>query len=221
MRRTDGYLTNQTFFDADQFQTGSEDFVLTDTSSELCPRVPHQLPVGSCDVQQCISDDDCSERQRKCCYNGCAYTCLPEVYRPAHLDWIKEPKRRLELVETCSTSFQEDEDDDSDPLLCPHGYQCSIDDPGKPEAGIPNRGHCVKVMDVRKVTEEITKLEPSPSMDQMLQADAPYDFPPPQHCMLGYDGLMLLSGHSITKNGTECFCVEAELKCGIKEVPAS
>ncbi|CAL1535499.1 unnamed protein product, partial [Lymnaea stagnalis] len=72
-------------------------------------------------------------------------------------DWIQEPARRLQFgqswlvpgpnenlnVEMCSTTPL---DDDSDPLVCPHGYECSIDDVGSPETGVPNRGHCVRVM---------------------------------------------------------------------------
>ncbi|RUS87132.1 hypothetical protein EGW08_005132, partial [Elysia chlorotica] len=190
---------------------------------ELCPRVPSQLPVGSCDLHQCVSDDDCSDRQLKCCYNGCVYTCLPEVHHPARKSVLCVINSTEMSIEMCSTSYQEeDEDDDSDPLVCPHGYECSIDDPGKPEAGIPNRGHCVKVMDVREVKEKTIEPQSSPSIDHMLQADAPYSPPASRHCMLGYDGLMLLSGHSITKDGRECFCLESELKCDkIKQVPES
>lgn len=229
----DSWLADGTFYDVDQLQ-GGDDLLITDLNSELCPRVPNELPVESCDVTQCISDDECSGRQLKCCYNGCVYTCLAEVHRPVQIDWLQEPQKRLQYgsswtipdqngnidVELCSTTPVEDDDDDdddADPLICPHGYECSIDDPGKPEAGIPNRGRCVKVIDVRKVTE---KLEPKPSlsMEETLQADAPYSYTP-KNCPLGYDSLVLLEGHSITQNGRECLCEAAELKCDVKAKP--
>lgn len=56
-------------------------------------------------------------------------------------------------VEMCSTTPPED---DSDPLVCPHGYVCSIDDVGNPEQGIPNKGHCVLVEDASAKSGEMT-----------------------------------------------------------------
>ncbi|GFS26072.1 WAP four-disulfide core domain 1 [Elysia marginata] len=229
------WLADGTFYDVDQLQ--DDNLKVADLDSELCPRVPKELPVGSCDAKECNSDDECTGRQSKCCYNGCVYTCLAEVHRPVHIDWIHEPRRRLQFgpswlipgpddnsdVEMCTTTHlkDNDDDDDADPLVCPHGYECSIDDPGKPEVGIPNRGHCVKVIDVRGVTDTVKSL-PSPRIDQNLQADAPYaDYVPTKNCPLGYDGLVLLSGHSITQNGRECVCKEAELNCDIKAEPVS
>ena len=44
---------------------------------DLCPPVPPVLPPGGCDVETCESDRQCGGL--KCCYNGCVYTCLPEV----------------------------------------------------------------------------------------------------------------------------------------------
>ena len=52
--------------------------------TELCPPVPALLPEGSCHAQKCSSDRECEDSgARKCCYNGCIYTCLPELAPPA------------------------------------------------------------------------------------------------------------------------------------------
>ncbi|PVD35487.1 hypothetical protein C0Q70_02450 [Pomacea canaliculata] len=126
--------------------------------AELCPPVPAVLPEGSCDLPTCSSDRMCGADgdRRKCCYNGCIYTCLPELRPPPFFDWILEPRRRLRsglswLItgpdraneeESCSTSLMTD---DADPLLCPEGFFCSIFDRGEPDNGIPNQGVCVKV----------------------------------------------------------------------------
>lgn len=52
--------------------------------AELCPPVPAVLPEGSCDLPTCSSDRMCGADgdRRKCCYNGCIYTCLPELRPP-------------------------------------------------------------------------------------------------------------------------------------------
>ncbi|XP_036998314.2 WAP four-disulfide core domain protein 1 isoform X2 [Artibeus jamaicensis] len=121
-------------------------------SEDSCPPPPRSLPPGACQVARCRADFECSSDQR-CCYNGCAYTCLELVPPPPVVDWLVEPKplwlggngwlldgpKEVSQVEPCSTTA-----DGVEPLLCPTGYECHIVLPGDMAKGIPNHGHCVK-----------------------------------------------------------------------------
>ncbi|XP_053522731.1 WAP four-disulfide core domain protein 1 isoform X3 [Artibeus jamaicensis] len=60
-------------------------------SEDSCPPPPRSLPPGACQVARCRADFECSSDQR-CCYNGCAYTCLELVPPPPVVDWLVEPK---------------------------------------------------------------------------------------------------------------------------------
>jgi len=128
--------------------------------SARCPPPPKQVPNTACKASKCSSDARCGAGQR-CCNNGCTFTCLPSMPVPQAIDWIREPPRRSksgnswlvpgkeqdEQVEWCSTNLVES---DADALLCPHGYQCHIEDLGDPANGVPNRGRCVKQRKKRK-----------------------------------------------------------------------
>ncbi|XP_066098682.1 WAP four-disulfide core domain protein 1 [Saccopteryx bilineata] len=119
---------------------------------DSCPPPPRLLPPGACQVARCQADSECPGDQR-CCYNGCAYTCLEAVPPPPVLDWLVEPKPRwlggngwlldgpeeVLQAEACSTT-----EDGAEPLLCPSGYECHILNPGDMAKGIPNHGQCVK-----------------------------------------------------------------------------
>ncbi|KAM8774873.1 WAP four-disulfide core domain protein 1 [Rhynchonycteris naso] len=119
---------------------------------DSCPPPPRLLPPGACEVARCQADSECPKDQR-CCYNGCAYTCLEAVPPPPVLDWLVEPKPRwlggngwlldgpeeVLQAEACSTT-----EDGAEPLLCPSGYECHILNPGDMAKGIPNHGQCVK-----------------------------------------------------------------------------
>lgn len=120
--------------------------------ADYCPPPPQFLPPGACQAKRCEGDAKCPPLHR-CCYNGCAYTCLEMMRPPPVLDWLVQPKPRwlggngwlldgpeeALPAETCSTT-----EDGEEPLLCPSGYECHILSPGDASQGIPNRGHCVK-----------------------------------------------------------------------------
>ncbi|BFZ23748.1 hypothetical protein BsWGS_26787 [Bradybaena similaris] len=190
--------------------------------SNLCPPVPKRLPLGGCDLAQCSSDRECTDKQLKCCYNGCVYTCLPEIKPPPYFDWIREPSRRLQFgqswlvpgpnlqldVMRCSTTASQE---DSDPLVCPHGYECSIDDDSRPAEGIPNSGHCVKVAD--DVTDVRATSPPgNDSVSIKLAGDAQEDTASLHACHLE-DHMIILSGHAISFEGQNCQCQETLLVC--------
>ncbi|KAG8437485.1 hypothetical protein GDO86_008259 [Hymenochirus boettgeri] len=94
------------------------------TKNDRCPPPPQSLPEHACEVPSCRSDSEC-ERHKRCCYNGCIYSCLESVQPPP--------------AEACSTT-----EDGDEPLHCPTGYECHIINPGSPAEGIPNRGQCIK-----------------------------------------------------------------------------
>jgi len=49
------------------------------------------------------------------------------------------------VVDWCSTSYIYDVAVDEEPLLCPHGYVCQLDnDDRHPQNATPNRGRCVR-----------------------------------------------------------------------------
>ncbi|XP_003462005.1 WAP four-disulfide core domain protein 1 isoform X2 [Cavia porcellus] len=120
--------------------------------ADRCPPPPRTLPPGACQAVRCQADSQCPQHWR-CCYNGCAYSCLEAVPPPPVLDWLVQPKPRwlggngwlldgpeeVLQAEACSTT-----EDGAEPLLCPSGYECHILSPGDVAKGIPNRGQCVK-----------------------------------------------------------------------------
>lgn len=120
--------------------------------ADRCPPPPRTLPPGACQAVRCHADSECPQQQR-CCYNGCAYSCLEAVPPPPVLDWLVQPKPRwlgsngwlldgpeeVLQAEACSTT-----EDGAEPLLCPSGYECHILSSGNVAEGIPNRGQCVK-----------------------------------------------------------------------------
>ncbi|XP_071841286.1 WAP four-disulfide core domain protein 1-like [Apostichopus japonicus] len=123
-----------------------------------CPTTPapDEVPRNACHQCECWSDANCDE-QEKCCYNGCKNTCVDSVIvaPAAVIDWLDEPPRQRTAgnawlipgpeepyaAETCTTTFFED---GGDPLKCPTGYFCYIEDEGDVENGIPNAGTCIR-----------------------------------------------------------------------------
>ncbi|KAH9487486.1 WAP four-disulfide core domain protein 1 [Bulinus truncatus] len=83
------WLSDQVFYDLEE--TESPD------TNELCPPVPRQIAVESCKAIPCRSDSECTGSQLRCCYNGCVFTCLPQVNPAPHFDWINEPVRQLQF----------------------------------------------------------------------------------------------------------------------------
>ncbi|XP_076989294.1 WAP four-disulfide core domain protein 1 isoform X2 [Tamandua tetradactyla] len=120
--------------------------------ADLCPPPPQTLPPDACQALHCQADTQCSLLKR-CCYNGCTYTCLEAVPPPPVLDWLVQPKPRwlggngwllggpeeVLQAEACSTT-----EDGAEPLRCPSGYECHILSPGDMAEGIPNHGQCVR-----------------------------------------------------------------------------
>ncbi|XP_059141481.1 uncharacterized protein LOC131929361 [Physella acuta] len=169
-----------------------------------------------------VCRSDCYSKMLTCCNTGCVYTCLPDDKPAPYFDWIKVPIRRLDNgqswlvpgpnnivnIELCSTTPSED---DSDPLVCPHGHLCSIDDEGNPEQGIPNKGHCVLVEDPSAQSVQLTADQQS----QILQTNhqGPLEDTVLHHaCNVG-DGQLLISGHQLVINGHNCKCHETKLTC--------
>eukprot|EP00106_Octopus_bimaculoides_P011315 XP_014778757.1 PREDICTED: WAP four-disulfide core domain protein 1-like [Octopus bimaculoides] len=140
----------------------------TSSSQEACPSVPKTFSQSACQQSQCKTDQDCNNNKHKrCCFNGCIYTCTQPIDEPALIDWRVAPRRIVksapywlirdpetpEQYQSCSTSKVLD---DGDPLLCPDGYVCHIVTPENHEQNIPNRGWCVKEKDDRNHSKYMT-----------------------------------------------------------------
>ncbi|XP_013064554.2 WAP four-disulfide core domain protein 1-like isoform X1 [Biomphalaria glabrata] len=211
------WLSDKVFYDLEENQENSE----SSDSSELCPPVPKQLGDDSCAVASCRSDTECADRQLKCCYNGCVFTCLAQVKPAPHFDWIVEPVRQLQFGQSwlvpgpdedsnivlCSTTPP---DDDSDPLICPHGYTCIVDDvaASAEQEELPDQGHCVKIADdvtVKTITISEIQNDQPPSNDL-------YDTALKHACFID-EGQLLISGHSLILDGQKCFCNDKKLTC--------
>lgn len=146
------------------------------TGGSTCPPPPEHIEAWACKATSCASDVDCTGAHTRCCNNGCRFTCMATVQEPPVVDWIREPPRILKSgyswlvpgeesdnqgsnsVEWCSTSAL---DEDEDALLCPHGYQCHIEAPGDPAAGVPNRGRCLKQRAHTQEPRQTFRLKPS------------------------------------------------------------
>lgn len=135
-----------------------------DDEAPRCPRVTGGstscAAAPPADHIHCRSDDDCTSFSgRKCCHDGCRLACLVAEPPPPYIDWKYEPRldfapgnswliRGLDEeseVDWCSTSYIYDATVDEEPLLCPHGYVCQLDnDDGRPQNATPNRGRCVR-----------------------------------------------------------------------------
>ncbi|XP_035697501.1 uncharacterized protein LOC118430628 isoform X2 [Branchiostoma floridae] len=121
------------------------------------PLTVNKLRRRVCQQTKCVSDSTCGA-ERRCCFNGCVFTCLDAVPPPAVLDWLEQPSPQRSAgyawlvaepeevmgVETCSTTTASPNDL---PLECPHGYVCHITNQGDPNSDIPNAGICIKGQD--------------------------------------------------------------------------
>lgn len=160
-------VPRQTNYDEGMQADSPIDGVVLDSSYQFedddVPKCPTLRPMAAgadkCSTvgTECQSDADCAASRRKCCFNGCRRLCTVPVQPPPYIDWKREPQTRLASgrswliqgsdidpeVEWCSTSYDYNADTDSEPLLCPHGYMCHIEDPGDVDNGVPNRGRCI------------------------------------------------------------------------------
>ncbi|KAK3593271.1 hypothetical protein CHS0354_012365 [Potamilus streckersoni] len=173
---------------------------------QLCPPIPDVITDDACVKNTCESDSSCKDMKR-CCFNGCVYVCMHEIQPAPVIDWIKEPqrsksgvswlisgpRRTTDDMESCSTSPVEE---DEDPLLCPHGYVCHIENPGNPKKGIPNRGYCVKEISDILMSEE--KEEASGLRGQTA-------------CLI--DNYYLLDGAVMVFTDKNCRCRKGVLSC--------
>ncbi|XP_067658681.1 WAP four-disulfide core domain protein 1-like [Haliotis asinina] len=196
-----------------------------DAGSDFCPPVPSVLPSGSCAQTPCNSDRTCADINGKCCYNGCIYTCLYQVGIPGFFDWSKEPRRRLSSgrswlvdspdtvseAEPCSTTPVED---DEDPLLCPHGYVCSIEEQGDSRKGIPNRGRCVIKNNENEDTAEDMSTARPPVLPEKIQRQMRKE-----RVCEEENGFLILEGATVHRKGRRCKCRRGKLVCQRRRKP--
>lgn len=194
------------FINYDEYQADAPGY---ESSFDSCPPVPDVTSSDAC-ADSCQSDTDCSESYR-CCYNGCAFTCLREVEPAPVVDWIIEPRRSRSgfswlipgpstiqnKAEPCST---DPVGKDEDPLLCPHGYFCHVDteNKGKKKKKKQTEGYCVKQTDEQYSPGEV---------DMAVSAALAEK----QFCSV--EGMVLLEGASVTFEDKHCRCKQGSLSC--------
>ena len=62
-----------------QSDGAGESFVENDST---CPPPPKEVPTFGCNVPVCKSDKECTRSGKRCCFNGCAFTCMPTMPPP-------------------------------------------------------------------------------------------------------------------------------------------
>lgn len=181
---------------------------------ETCPPVLKTRSKKACNQRQCKTDLDCKrKRHKRCCFNGCVYTCTRQIDKAPVVDWRKPPRRvmksafywliqdvdRPEEFQSCSTTRVTE---DEDLLLCPHGYTCHIILEGDQERGIPNRGRCIKEKD------NDTKLKLSEWKEEKST------YLNPNSC---YEKTVIfLNGATAQYHGKWCHCKNGTLTCTTK-----
>ncbi|KAL5014128.1 hypothetical protein ScPMuIL_008398 [Solemya velum] len=201
----------------DYMENDMNDQLVFDTNNvlELCPPVPDNSSLEACTKTECVTDKDCSKSQ-KCCYNGCVFTCLTEVQKPAFIDWLRQPKRINKSepqwlilgssggkdAEVCSTSPVSK---DEDPLLCPHGYVCHIVATGDIKKRIPNHGYCVPTTAI--------------NLPDVGSDGRKSDKPPTRYCYV--DNYIVENGAEIRVKRAKCRCKKGFLSCRRRHKKAS
>ncbi|XP_035218476.1 WAP four-disulfide core domain protein 1-like [Stegodyphus dumicola] len=115
------------------------------SSFRFCPAPKLPLEENDCKLTTCRTDDDCQSTNKSCCFNGCIFTCVTKMSPPPVIDWDDEHdvptlRKEGEAVVRCTTSPRPAP---SEPVGCPKGYICKIDDYGDPIEGRYNSGVCV------------------------------------------------------------------------------
>lgn len=178
---------------------------------ETCPPVLKSHSKNACSQRQCKTDLDCkSKRHRRCCFNGCVYTCTRQIDKAPVVDWRKAPRRvmksafywlihdvdRPEEFQSCSTTQVAE---DEDPLLCPQSYTCHIVLEGDPERGIPNRGRCIKEKDHGSTMKLVNWKQKKANY---LNPTSCYE-----------ETVIFLNGATARYNGKWCHCNNGKLTC--------
>lgn len=177
---------------------------------DLCPPVPDVTSEEeACQRDACQSDTDCSDSYR-CCFNGCVFTCLLEVKPAPVVDWRKEPRRsrsgiswlvdgpklKMPDAEPCNTNPVEP---DEDPLLCPYGYVCHVDEArDSKKHKNSGQGYCIKKTADLTLTEDVSPAEASALHEGKV-------------CTV--DNIVLLEGAKMRFQDKICRCKKGLLSC--------
>lgn len=180
------------------------------SQEDLCPPVPDVTSDDeACKEDMCQSDSDCSDSYR-CCFNGCIFTCLVEVKPAPVVDWRKEPRRsrsgiswlvdgpklKMPDAEPCNTSPTEP---DEDPLLCPYGYVCHVDETLETKKRkISGQGYCIKQTADLTLVEDVSPAEASALRTGKV-------------CTV--DNIVLLEGAKMRFQDKICRCKKGVLSC--------
>lgn len=114
-------------------------------SMRACPAPKFPIEGNDCSLPTCHEDKDCLSKNQSCCFNGCIFTCIERISPPPVIDWEEEPqppqiREEGAAVLRCTTSPRPAP---SEPVGCPKGYVCRIDNHLDPLEGFANIGVCV------------------------------------------------------------------------------
>ncbi|XP_042910389.1 WAP four-disulfide core domain protein 1 isoform X2 [Parasteatoda tepidariorum] len=129
----------------DQLRLKMTEIMSRNESFASCPAPNFPAMEEDCKVSICHKHADCASRNQSCCFNGCIFTCVDKISPPPVIDWDNEPdapplRKEGEAVLRCTTSPRPAP---SEPVGCPAGYVCRIEDHGDALDRRYNSGICV------------------------------------------------------------------------------
>ncbi|KAG8181785.1 hypothetical protein JTE90_000077, partial [Oedothorax gibbosus] len=174
------------------------------------PRLP--LTDGDCKLPTCTEDSDCTLKNQSCCYNGCLFTCTDKLPPPPVIDWdndVDPPllRREGEAVLRCTTSPRPAP---SEPVGCPKGFVCKIDDHGNPFERRYNSGICVP-----DATTDVIAEEELPS--GLKEKTSKHTIYLPGGCILS--DIQYKEMQEFTERPTveKCMCVQGSIECQLSK----
>ncbi|KAF8767526.1 WAP four-disulfide core domain protein 1 like protein [Argiope bruennichi] len=175
------------------------------------PRLP--LLDEDCKLPTCKNNEDCPSKNQSCCFNGCIFTCVESLTPPPVIDWDNEveapPLRREgEAVLRCTTSPRPAP---SEPLGCPKGYVCKIEDYGDPLERRYNSGICVP--DSGAVGEPETESLDGSGLKEKTRKQTVYL---PGGCILSEKQYEDMKEFMTRSYVDDCLCIEGSIECKVQ-----
>ncbi|XP_054722640.1 WAP four-disulfide core domain protein 1-like [Uloborus diversus] len=194
----------------DKLQDYLTDLLEKNAWMRWCP-APH-LPLDGdlCRATVCKDDTDCQRRNQSCCFNGCVLSCMERMDPAPVIDWDQEPeappvRKEGTAVLHCTTSPRPAP---SEPVGCPKGYVCRIEEPGDPLQGRPGTGICVpQPQEQRKFGTEEDSILKENTRKQTVYL--------PGGCVLSEDQYQHMRDFMSRSYVTECLCVEGSVECKV------
>lgn len=174
-----------------------------------CPAPSFPLLDEDCKLTTCNKDSDCSSRNQSCCFNGCIFTCVDKIAPPPVIDWDNEPetpplRKEGEAVLRCTTSPRPAP---SEPVGCPKGYVCKIEDHGDALERRYNSGICVP--------EASQNVHSDNDDDQLKEKTSKQTVYLPGGCVLSEIQFKSMQDFMTRSYVKDCQCVEGSVECRV------